>query len=230
MTEPHPAGAKTLDSGLRILWALREHPDGLGLAELARLLELDRNAVRRMLGALTRHRLVVRVEPTRYQLGLGLVELALAVQPRLREAAAAELRRLADAAGATAFVTALEGDDAVVVSVVEPTRSFAHVAYRAGLRHAADRGASGIAILAGRPPVAGERPEVTAARDRGYSMTRGELEPGTWGLAAPVTAGRLPAEASVGVVSIGELDEDRTAPEVLAAAATISALLPAAAR
>ncbi|GAA0667526.1 hypothetical protein GCM10009535_54240 [Streptomyces thermocarboxydovorans] len=43
--------------------------------------------------------------------------------------------------------------------------------------------------------------------------------------------GRLPAEASVGVVSIGEPDEDCTTPEVLvAAAAAISALLPAAAR
>ncbi|GAA0667532.1 hypothetical protein GCM10009535_54250 [Streptomyces thermocarboxydovorans] len=71
----------------------------------------------------------------------------------MREAAAAELRRLADAAGATAFVTALESDDAVAVSVVEPTHLFAHVAYRPGLRHPVDRGASGIAVLAGRPPV-----------------------------------------------------------------------------
>ena len=43
---------------------------------------------------------------------------------------------------------------------VEPPHVAAHVAYRPGTRHRVDRGAPGLAILAGEPTRAGERPEV----------------------------------------------------------------------
>ncbi|MGH3438374.1 MAG: IclR family transcriptional regulator [Sciscionella sp.] len=220
------AGAKTLDSGLRILWLLAEHPDGLPIGALATRLGLDRNAVRRMLAALREGRLVARTEAG-YQLGLGVVELGMSVRSRLRAAADVALHQLAGACGATAFLTSLDGDarppEAVVVAVVEPAHSFVHVAYRVGLRHPADHGASGIAILAGRPAQAGERAEVDQARRRGYAVTSGELQVGAWGLAAPVAGG----DTSVGVVSIGELEEAATARRVCAAAAEVAALLPA---
>ncbi|MEU6715117.1 helix-turn-helix domain-containing protein [Nonomuraea sp. NPDC046802] len=220
------AGSKTIDTGLRLLEILKDHPDGLTITELAQLAAIHRNAVSRHLVALCRHRLAARIG-TRFTLGLGIVELNAAVQHRLRTAASAALQVLADACNATAFITVLDIDEsqAVVLTVSEPRVSQIHVSYRAGTRHPADRGASGIAILAGRPPLPGERPAIPQARAAGYSVTAGELQPGAWGIAAPIiTAGR-PAGASVGVVTIGARDESAIAPLVLSAATEIARLL-----
>lgn len=221
----HGSGSKTIDTGLRLLEILRDHPDGLTITELAHAADVHRNAVSRHLTALGNHRFVTRTG-TRFTLGLGIVELNAAVQQRLRTAAAAALQMLADTTQATAFITVLDSDDeAVVLVVMEPRGSNLHVAYRAGNRHPANRGASGIAILAGRPARDGERPDIGQARRDGYSVTAGELQGGAWGLAAPIiTAGR-PAEASVGVVTIGDKDESTIAPLVLATATQIGRLL-----
>ncbi|RVX41960.1 IclR family transcriptional regulator [Nonomuraea polychroma] len=220
------AGSKTIDTGLRLLEILRDHPDGLTITELAQLAGIHRNAVSRHLAALGNHRLVARIG-TRYTLGLGIVELNAAVQHRLRSAAASALQMLADTCNATAFITVLDIDEsqAVVLTVAEPRASQIHVSYRPGTRHPADRGASGIAILAGRPPCPGERAAIAEARVSGYSVTAGELQPGAWGVAAPITTPRRPANASVGVVTIGVRDESTIAPLVLSAATEISRLL-----
>jgi hypothetical protein len=56
-------------------------------------------------------------------------------------------------------------------------------------------------------------------------VTSGELQPGAWGLAAPILPGSRPAEASVGIVTIGERDETAVAPLVLSAAERIAQVL-----
>ncbi|RVX45174.1 DNA-binding IclR family transcriptional regulator [Nonomuraea polychroma] len=220
------AGSKTIDTGLRLLEILRDHPDGLTITELAQSAGIHRNAVSRHLAALGNHRLVARIG-TRFTLGLGIVELNAAVQHRLRSAAASALQMLADTCNATAFITVLDIDEsqAVVLTVAEPRASQIHVSYRPGTRHPANRGASGIAILAGRPPRSGERPAIAEARVSGYSVTAGELQPGAWGVAAPITTPGRPANASVGVVTIGVRDESTIVPLVLSAATEISRLL-----
>ncbi|MFI7704125.1 IclR family transcriptional regulator [Nonomuraea sp. NPDC049480] len=220
------AGSKTIDTGLGLLEILRDHPDGLTITELAQLAGIHRNAVSRHLSALGNHRLVARIG-TRFTLGLGIVELNAAVQHRLRGAATSALQALADTCNATAFITVLDIDQsqAVVLTVAEPRVSQFHVSYRAGTRHPANRGASGIAILAGRPPCPGERPEIAQARATGYSVTAGELQPGAWGIAAPIPTPGRPADASVGVVTIGVRDESTIVPLVLSAATEIARLL-----
>ncbi|GAA0320856.1 helix-turn-helix domain-containing protein [Actinoallomurus spadix] len=223
---PSPAaGSKTIDTGLRLLEILRDHPDGMTISELARAADVHRNAVSRHLTALRNHRLVSRTG-TRFTLGLGIVELGAAVQHRLRVAAEGALQSLADGCRATAFISVLDAEEEVVVlAVAEPRGSDFHVAYRAGKRHAVDRGAPGIAILAGRPPSPGERPVVREARRAGYAVTEGELQPGAWGVAAPIFARGRPAQASIGVVTIGTQDEPAIAPRVVAAAGEIARLL-----
>ncbi|WP_214409748.1 IclR family transcriptional regulator [Sphaerisporangium fuscum] len=222
----YAAGSKTIDTGLRLLEILRDHPDGLTITELAQVAEVHRNAVSRHLSALGKHRLVARIG-NRFTLGLGIVELNAAVRHRLRSAAASALQELADTCLATAFITVLDADEdqAVVLTVAEPRGSSIHVAYRAGNRHPSDRGASGIAILAGRPPRQGERAEITRARGLGYSVSSGELQPGAWGVGAPISPAGRPAEASVGIVTIGERDECQVAPLVLGTASRIAHLL-----
>lgn len=78
----------------------------------------------------------------------------------------------------TAFLVIRIGDEAVTIESVEPRTTSAHVAYRPGSRHAIQRGAPGLALLAGRPAVRGERREVAMARERGWSASSGEVTPG----------------------------------------------------
>ena len=119
------------------------------------------------------------------------------------------LRRLADAAGATAHFTIADGGEALALVVVEPTWTDFHVGYRVGSRHPLERGAAGRAILAGRR---GGAAVVT---------TRGELQQGATGLAAPVL-GTPALEASVGVVTVRSLDEPRVAVLVAQAARDVA--------
>ena len=162
----------------------------------------------------------------------GLQVLALLSQAR----EGLTVRELADALGVHRAVvyrllTTLElrglvrrdGDEAVALLVVEPTRAPMHVAYRPGRRHPLRLGASGKAILAGRPAAAGEPAEIALARKRGYASSAGEIQPGAVGIAAPVVVdGR--ADASVGAVSLAPFD-GRAARAVRAAARAVAAAL-----
>jgi DNA-binding IclR family transcriptional regulator len=221
----HIVGSKTLDRGLRLLEALREEPEGLTVSQLAKALGSHRAAVYRLLATLSAHRLVRRVQDDRYILGMGLIELSGAVASSLQTVAVPELRRLADETRATAHLTVLDGAYAVPVLVMEPRNTNMHVSYRVGLRFPADLAASGIAILSGRPPEPDDSDEVTGAREQGYAMTSGRLERGAVGISAPIKANNRPAEASVGVVAMGSLDESSIAPEVMETAAAIARAL-----
>lgn len=115
------------------------------------------------------------------------------------------LAKLAEETRATAHLSVASGDMAVALFVVEPRGVSMHVAYQPSSRHPVTVGASGRAILAGRPPQPDEAPEVTTSRERGYAISRSEIQSGVAGVAAPV---RLDdeAEASVGVIGLAEFD------------------------
>jgi DNA-binding IclR family transcriptional regulator len=218
-------GSKTLDRGLRVLEALRKEPEGLTVSELAAALGVHRAAIYRLLSTLGAHRLIRRTQHDRYALGMGLIELAGGVASSLQSVALPELRRLADETKTTAHLTVIDGTDALPILVVEPRNTNMHVSYRVGLRFPADLAASGIAILSGRPPEPDDSDEVTGAREQGYAMTSGRLERGAVGISAPIKANNRPAEASVGVVAMGSLDESSIAPEVMETAAAIARAL-----
>jgi DNA-binding IclR family transcriptional regulator len=218
-------GSLTLGRGLRVLRVLADHPAGLSVSELAAELETHRAGIYRLLGPLAEERLVVRGADGRYTLGLGLLELASAVRSRLQEVAVRELRILADEVLATTALTIRDSDEAVVAAVVEPTSTDMHIAYRPGLRHPIDRAASGLAILAGDPPRAAERPEVALARSRGWAETTGELLPGITGVAAPILRPGRETEASISAVWIAPRDAATMAEPLLRAARAIAAAL-----
>jgi DNA-binding IclR family transcriptional regulator len=201
------AVVQTLDRGLEALALLADEPDGLTVAELADRLAVDRAVVYRLTATLQARRLVLRDDDGRLRLGVGLVELARGVAPHLRAVALPELRRLAEDLVATATLTVADGDEAVALAVVEPPSSDIHVAYRPGLRHPLTRGASGKAILAGRPFRREEPNDVTRARRRGFAVSEGELEPGAVGIAAPIEIAGW-ADASVGAVALARFPRE----------------------
>lgn len=202
--------SQTLDRGLRVLRVLSESPEGLTITELSARLQVNRTVVYRLISTLEQHGLVRRDSRSRLFVGLGVLHLASAVQPLLRDLAMPVLRSLAEALGSTAHLTVADGDEALALAVVEPTWTDFHVAYRVGARHPLSQGAAGKAIgLLDEPEPA-------------YAVTSGELQAGARGLAAPVR-GVDGLRASVGVVTLEDtIDEAAVAPQVIAAAAAVA--------
>ncbi|MBM7771132.1 DNA-binding IclR family transcriptional regulator [Actinokineospora baliensis] len=198
----------TLDRGLALLQAVADSDtEAPTISDLAAAIGASRAAVYRLLVPL-QARGLVRREGSKVRLGLGLLQLAAKVAPQLRVAALPALRELAEAVGATAHLTVADGDEAQAVAVVEPSWTTYHVAYRVGTRHPLHKGAAGKAITM-RPG------------EPGWLGSVGELQPGAYGIAAPVR-GVLDLRASVGVVTFEPLDGMVVGPKVIAAAAIIA--------
>lgn len=217
-------GALTLDRGLRVLELLATDDRSLAVAEIAQELGMHRQAVYRLLTTLTEHQLAARSGPGRYSVGLGLLRLTRLASPALQRAMTPHLRRLADELEATAHCVVAEGHEAVTLHVVEPSGVAFHLSQRTGSRFPLDHAASGMAILAGRAPTEGEPPAVSEGRRVGYVVTRGMVTQGAVGVAAPLFGndGAF-LEASLGVVSMHELDVDRAGALLLEAAGSITA-------
>ncbi len=211
--------SQTLDRGLRVLDVLASAPGGLTVTELATRLEVNRTVVYRLVSTLEQHALVRRDARGRLHVGLGVLHLASAVQPVLRDLAVPVLRGLAEAVGCTAHLTVADGDEALALAVVEPSWTDFHVSYRVGSRHPLRQGAAGKAILLGRQPAPSD-----GRVEPSYAVTSGELQAGARGLAAPVP-GVDGLEASVGIVTLGDLDVETIGPLVCAAAAEVAARL-----
>lgn len=199
--------SQTLDRGIRVLTTLAGEPDGLTVTELGTRLGVNRTVVYRLVSTLEQHALVRRGPQGRLQVGLGVLHLASAVQPVVRDLAVPVLRQLAETVGCTAHLTVADGDEALALAVVEPSWTDFHVAYRVGARHPLEQGAAGKAILLGR-----------SDSPTRHVTTQGELQSGAHGLSAPVR-GVQGLEASVGIVTLGQpVDEAVVAPRVVAAA------------
>ncbi|MFL5847049.1 MAG: IclR family transcriptional regulator [Solirubrobacteraceae bacterium] len=223
---PSPAThSQTLNRGLRALEVLAAHPDGLTVSALASALETHRAGVYRLLGPLIDHHLVVRDADGRHVLAAGLIELAAAVKPRLREVALPTLQILADRLRATAALTIRDGDQAVVAAVVLPREPRMHIAYRVGMRHPLTQGSPGHVLLAAEPAQPSEPAAIATAREQGYAVSRGELLPGATGVAAAIASPGHEPEASVSAVWIEGIEVAEAAEAVIAAAAEISAAL-----
>ena len=204
--------SQTLDRGLRVLDVLAAAPGGLTVTELSGRLGVNRTVVYRLVSTLEQHALVRKDARGRLHVGLGVLHLASAVQPVLRDLAVPVLRRLSEKVGCTAHLTVADGEEALSLAVVEPSWTDFHVSYRVGSRHPLLQGAAGKAILLGRAPRDPEHP---------FEVTEGELQPGARGLAAPVR-GVEGLEASVGIVTLGPLDVPALGPVVAAAASEVA--------
>ena len=142
--------SQTLDRGCRVLQVLADSPDGLTVTELAARLAVNRTVTYRLISTLEQHALVRRDARGRLFIGLGMLHLAAAVQPVLRDLAVPVLRTLAERTGCTAHLTVADGEEALALAVVEPSWTDFHVSYRIGSRHPLSQGAAGRAMLMAR--------------------------------------------------------------------------------
>jgi DNA-binding IclR family transcriptional regulator len=84
-----------------------------------------------------------------------------------------------------------------------------------------DRGAGGISILAARPPAAGERKDIVAARKKGYAISHGELQEGAWGISVAIPGG-TEDQASLAILALKPIDPTTILPALQASVRAIA--------
>jgi IclR family transcriptional regulator, KDG regulon repressor len=218
--------ATSLRRGTSILVALGSDDaldaGGLGVVRIAQLVGQDKSQVSRALAALADAGLVDRDPDTRaYRLGWGLFALAArAGRPRLLAVAPAVLSELVAAIGETAHLSVLQADavltllshssPAVVTARDWSGRTVPLTCTSSGQALLLDRSAAELApLFAPGQPAAGTtgapvdaqqlHRRIVAARERGYAIADEELEPGLFGIAAPVRdfSGQIVAAVNV---------------------------------
>lgn len=212
--------SQTLSRGLTALEyvALAEQPPSID--DVAAHLDVHRSIAYRIVRTLEEHHLVQRDAAGACVAGVRLAALGRYARPTLQSIAVPVLAATADELMMTCFLVVSDGGEALTLESLEPTTSQFHLTYRPGIRHALDRGAPGLAILAGRPFDATERSDVTETRERGWAHTTGEVIEGLAAVAVPVPG----EDASIAAVFLGgaSIDLDDIGRRLCAAAASIA--------
>src|SRR4051794_6960270 len=218
-------GSQTLDRGLRALEMVAAAPSGMTMQEVADRLEVHRTIAHRLLATLADHHLVSRGPDNRFRAGGGLAALAGGLQSTLLDTALPIMRTLAEELEPTVALLVREGGEVGRDRVAPATQGAFPLAFRPGRRPPLGRGSAGIGLLAGLPSRPGERPEVTRARAQGFTVSKGEVEPGAHGLAVLIHQGGDVPSACLNLITYRDDVMARAAPIMLEGAARISALL-----
>ena len=244
--EPATHGVQSIDRAVALLNAVARASTPQTASELGAACGLNRSTAWRLLEALERHDLVARDTAHRYTIGHAVVALAGAAghAPLIR-LAHPHLRRLAQRTGLTAALAvprrlALVYADQVQGSQVMSANWEGH----ATPLHASSTGKAFLAWLlpSDREAAIGgaleaytERTivdpavleaELAGVRERGYAISRGELEAALWGVAGAVrnTVGQPVAVISAwgAAPPIGESDLPRLGAQVIETAEAIA--------
>ncbi|WP_191498133.1 IclR family transcriptional regulator [Mycobacterium simulans] len=218
-------GSQTLARGLTALQLIAASPTGLTMQDVADQVGVHRTIAYRLLSTLAQFRLVTKGEDGRYRPAAGLAVLGASFDHNLRQVCLPTLRSLADELGTTVSLLVAEGDEQVAIAVIVPTQVAYQLAFHEGSRYPLDRGAAGIALLSSMRPRPGERDLVAAARERGWVMTHGEIEPNTYGLAVAVQRPAPSPPTCINLISHREDVVMRGKDAVIKAARQLSALL-----
>jgi DNA-binding IclR family transcriptional regulator len=102
---------------MKLLEVLEKHPEPLGLKQISQYTGLHPSTAHRILSAMSADRLVDRVEPGSYRLGMRLLELGNLVKSRIsvRELALPLMRELHAHTGETANLSVRHDDQIVYV-------------------------------------------------------------------------------------------------------------------
>src|SRR5256885_9574238 len=120
----------------RLLEVLAQHPEPLGLKQIAQYTGLHPSTAHRILSAMSADRLVDRVEPGAYRLGMRLLELGNLVKSRIsvRELALPVMRELHAQTGETVNLSVQHDDEIVYVERTSSGRSAMRVVHVVGTR------------------------------------------------------------------------------------------------
>ena len=236
-----PAGGSlslTLSRGIQLLEYVCAVDAAPSIGQVAEHLKVHRSAAYRLLRTLEAHYLVRRDDAGKIYPAAGLTNLARGVENSLQTVGLPVMTKIADALEMSCFIAVAQGSDCFTLVTVEATTSHV-VTQHPGTRHHLDRGAPGVALLAGLTPQ--QRDEIAdlelsekaladlaQAEADGYATSHDEVIPGVGSVAVPLMApGQLPASLAV-VYPRREVDEQRIATMLHAGVDTILARLGAA--
>ena len=113
------SGVQVIARAAAVLRKLQDHPAGLTLGELAKLLKLPRSTVQRIVEALADENFVIAASPTRgVRLGPALLALAAATRFEISELAHPTLQEISMQCGETVDLSVLDGNKLVFVDQV----------------------------------------------------------------------------------------------------------------
>lgn len=236
---------------IELIDALAGAPEGLGVNELARRIEVNPSTASRLLATLDDGGLVRRDDRGRFQLGLKVLALSDRLLTRLdvRELARPHLRTLVERAGETVTLSVAIAGEAVTVDFVPGKSSVVSMA-QVGRPNALHATAIGKTMLAFGPqariPLAAELTRFTdrsiakvgelervveGVRKAGWAEAVAEREDDLAALAAPVFGADRRLAAVVGLQGpLARMTDSRrreVLPDVLATARAVSAELGA---
>src|SRR5260221_1385898 len=127
---------QVLERMMRLLEVLAQHPEPLGLKQISQYASLHPSTAHRILSSMSADRLVDRVEPGSYRLGMRLLELGNLVKSRIsvRELALPLMRELHSHTGETANLSVRHDDEIVYVERTSSGRSAMRVVHVIGAR------------------------------------------------------------------------------------------------
>jgi IclR family acetate operon transcriptional repressor len=217
-----PLFVRAVDRSLALLGCFTQETPGLTLAELAGRTGLSKSTALRLLFTLQSQRFVERDPETgEYRLGIVCVELGMAAldQMDLRKVALSRLTLLRDETQETVSLTVVEDGEVVYVDVFESSQPV-KIAARPGRRLPIHCTATGQVFLAFMfddeieralsedlkqytPATicdpARLREELRLIRDRGFSVSEQQFEPGIAAVAAPIWNRHGAVAAAVGL-------------------------------
>jgi DNA-binding IclR family transcriptional regulator len=140
---------QVIDRMLKLLDVLGQHPEPLGLKQIAQYASLHPSTAHRILSAMSGGRLVDRVDPGSYRLGMRLLELGNRVRSRIsvRELALPVMRELHAHTGETVNLSVRHDDEIVYVERTSSGRSAMRVVHVIGARAALHITAAGKLFL-----------------------------------------------------------------------------------
>src|SRR5260221_13808545 len=134
---------------MKLLDVLAAHPEPLGLKQVAQYTGLHPSTAHRILSAMAADRLIDRIEPGSYRLGMRLLELGNLVKMRInvREMALPVMRELHSQTGETVNLSVRHDDEIVYVERTSSGRSAMRVVHVIGARAALHITAAGKLFL-----------------------------------------------------------------------------------
>jgi len=202
--------APSVKKAFQILHSVAKAPRGLGISELARLLDLSKGTVHGVISALEALGAVVRDPATmKYYLGITLLELGRRSyeQIELQNLARPYMEKLMESTGATVFIGVLNINRITILDVVESNNDL-KITSPPGTTISIFAGAAGKVMLASLSERECERivkeralpaftpssitdprlylQEIGQVRRQGFATDYEEYLPGVWAVAAPI--------------------------------------------
>jgi DNA-binding IclR family transcriptional regulator len=127
---------QVIERMMKLLDVLARHPEPLALKQIAQITGLHPSTAHRILAAMTADRMVDRVEPGSYRLGMRLLELGTLVRSRIsvRELALPIMRELHAQTGETVNLSVRQDDEIVYVERTSSGRSAMRIVHVIGAR------------------------------------------------------------------------------------------------